>query len=80
MKCRECIFYHKENNTCQSKKCVGVNDSRITSSCTGTFVPDLSVNDLISNITVTCANGSATITATCGYEIPGVLKIKSTQG
>ena len=19
--CRECVYYHKENNTCQSKKC-----------------------------------------------------------
>ena len=19
--CKECIYYHKENNTCQSKKC-----------------------------------------------------------
>lgn len=30
MKCKECIFYHGENNTCQSKKCAGVNDGRIT--------------------------------------------------
>lgn len=30
MKCKECIFYHKANNTCQSKKCAGVNDGRIT--------------------------------------------------
>lgn len=56
-----------------------VSDSRITASSTGTFFPDMSVNDLISNIVVTCDNGSATITATCSYEIPGVLKIKTTQ-
>lgn len=30
MRCKECVFYHKENNTCQSKKCAGVNDGRIT--------------------------------------------------
>ena len=27
---KECIFYYKANNTCQSKKCAGVNDGRIT--------------------------------------------------
>ena len=74
------VEFDIEDVTVSNTGSVTVNDSRITSSCTGTFVPDLSVNDLISNITVTCANGSATITATCSYEIPGVLKIKSTQG
>lgn len=30
MRCKECVFYHKENNTCQSKKCACVNEGRIT--------------------------------------------------
>lgn len=30
MKCKECMLYHKSNNTCQSKKCAGVNDGKIT--------------------------------------------------
>lgn len=28
--CIECAYYHKENNTCQSKKCVTGTDRRIT--------------------------------------------------
>ena len=52
-----------------------VTDSRITASSTGTFVPDLSVADLVSNLSVTCTNGSATITGTTSYDITGTLKI-----
>lgn len=54
---------------------ITVSDSRIKADMTGTFIPDLSVIDLISNISVTCAEGSATITATTSYEIPGVLRL-----
>ena len=28
--CKECIYYHKENNTCQSKKCVTGGDGYVT--------------------------------------------------
>lgn len=28
--CKECIYYHKENNTCQSKKCATGGTGRIT--------------------------------------------------
>ena len=55
---------------------VTVTDSRITAKNTGTFMPDYSVSDLVSNVTVTCANGSATIKGTCKYPIMGVLRIK----
>ena len=55
---------------------VTVLDSRIKSSNIGLFIPDLSVDDLVSDISVTCADGSATITGTTSYDIVGVLKIK----
>lgn len=55
---------------------ITVSDSRITAGRTGTFIPDLSVNDLVSGISVTCATGSATITGITSYDIPGTLKIK----
>lgn len=54
---------------------VTVTDSRIKAANTGIFVPDLSVADLISDITVTCSDGSAVIEGTTNYDIPGVLKI-----
>ena len=28
--CVECAYYHRENNTCQSKKCATGTDGRIT--------------------------------------------------
>ena len=28
--CKECIYYHKENNTCQSKKCATRGTGHIT--------------------------------------------------
>ena len=28
--CIECAYYHRENNTCQSKKCATGTDGRIT--------------------------------------------------
>lgn len=52
-----------------------VNDVKIRAGAVGTFVPDPSVRDLISNITVTCTNGTATIAATGSYPIFGKLKI-----
>ena len=54
---------------------VVVSDNRITTSSKGTFIPDMSVADLVSGISVTCTNGSATITGTTSYDIPGTLKI-----
>lgn len=65
-----------ENVILTSTGSVTVSDSRIKSVNTGVFIPDLSVSDLVSNISVTCANGSATITGTTSYDIVGVLKIK----
>jgi len=29
-RCEECVYYHKENNTCQSKKCVTGKEGYIT--------------------------------------------------
>lgn len=54
---------------------ITITDSRISGSSLGTFVPDLSVIDLVDNITVTFTEGSATITADTSYDIPGTLKI-----
>ena len=65
-----------ENVVLTSDGTVTVEDSRIKSTNTGSFTPDLSVMDLVSGINVTCANGSATITGTTAYDIPGTLKIK----
>lgn len=65
-----------ENVVLTSTGTVTVQDSRITASNTGTFIPDLSVADLVSNPSVTCAAGSATVTGTTSYDIPGTLKIR----
>lgn len=64
-----------ENVILPSSGSVTVTDSRIKSTHTGTFTPDMSVADLVSGISVTCANGSATVTGTTSYDIPGTLKI-----
>lgn len=55
---------------------VTVTDSRITYGAVAEFVPDASIADLISNIKVTTAAGSATITGTTSYAVSGTLKIK----
>lgn len=55
---------------------VTVSDSRITAKNTGVFIPDYSVSDLVSGVTVTCAAGKATIKGTCSYPIMGTLRIK----
>lgn len=48
-----------------------ITDSRISAGDTATFVPDLSVIDLASNISVSCTTGSLTVTLTADYDIPG---------
>lgn len=55
---------------------VVISDSRITANNTGTFTPDYSVSDLVSNVSVTCTAGKATIKGTCSYPIMGTLRIK----
>lgn len=52
-----------------------ITDANIKSYSTGKFYPDLSVSDLASNVSVTCADGSATITLTSSYPIIGTLII-----
>ena len=52
-----------------------ITDDNIKSYNTGKFYPDLSVSDLASNISVVCADGSATITLTASYPIIGNLVI-----
>lgn len=49
--------------------------SGVTASNTGIFIPDSSVADLVSNIVVTCATDSVTVTATTEYDIPGEILI-----
>lgn len=62
--------------TIPSTGSVTVTDSRITAESTGTFMPDDSVSDLISDVSVTCTSGSATVSGTCSYPIMGILRIK----
>lgn len=52
-----------------------VNDAKITAGQVGVFIPDPSIMDLASNLTVTCTNGRATISGTGNYPIFGKLKI-----
>lgn len=54
---------------------VTVTDSRIKDTSTAVFIPDISVNDLVSNLSVVCSQGSAIITGTTSYDIPGVLRV-----
>ena len=65
-----------ENVVLTSSGSVTVSDSRISTSSSGTFIPDLSVNDLVTGISVTCNNGSAIVRGTTSYDIPGTLKIR----
>ena len=32
--CKDCIYYHKENGTCQSKKCATYGDGKVSVSYT----------------------------------------------
>ena len=66
-----------ENVTVTSTGNVIISDDRIKTTSTGSFIPDPSVADLISNINVTCNNGSATVTGTTSYTVFGTLKIKN---
>lgn len=52
-----------------------IEDSRITSNHTAEFIPDMSVNDLVTDISVTCYDGYLIITGNTEYDIPGLLKI-----
>lgn len=64
-----------ENVVLTSTGSVTVTDSRIKSTSVGTFVPDNTVSDLVSDLSVTCSNGSAVITGTTAYDVTGTLKI-----
>lgn len=48
-----------------------ISDNRIKATDTATFVPDLSVIDLATNVKATCSAGSVIVTATAKYDIPG---------
>ena len=48
-----------------------ISDSRILSTDTAVFVPDLSVADIAGTISVRVANGSVTVTSNSEYDIPG---------
>ena len=54
---------------------LNVSDPRIIAADDAEFIPDLSVIDLVSNISATCADGSVTVTLTSNYPIPGTIKI-----
>lgn len=65
-----------DNVVLPSSGSVSVTDTRIKSGSSAEFVPDNSVADLVSSISVTCAAGKATITGTTSYDISGTLKVK----
>lgn len=52
-----------------------VSDPRIISGDEAEFIPDLSVIDLVSDISATCSDGSVKVTLTSSYPIPGTIKI-----
>lgn len=52
-----------------------VNDDRIKSTSVGYFYPDPAVVDLASDIAVSCADGSVTVTLTSDYDIFGTLVV-----
>lgn len=54
-----------------------VNNSEISNSDIGEFIPDSSVADLVTSSNVTCTNGKATITVQSNYDIFGTLVIKN---
>ena len=65
----------KRGLTVTKGKSITVSDAGIKATNTGVFTPDLSVEDLASDISVVCANGSATISLTSDYDIIGDLVI-----
>ncbi len=52
-----------------------VTDSRVKSTNSATFIPDLSVADLVSANSCTCTDGKVTVTLTADYPITGRLII-----
>ena len=48
-----------------------ITDNRISAGDTAVFIPDLSVIDLATGVSVVCANGSLTVSLTADYDIPG---------
>lgn len=50
-------------------------DSSITKDTKAIFIPDLSITDLVSNVSVSCTTGKATITLESDYDIIGELII-----
>ena len=65
----------KKNLTVPSTGTLVVTDAGIKATDKGTFTPDLSVDDLASDISVVCEAGKATITLTSDYDIIGDLVI-----
>ena len=63
------------NNICVENGSHTITDSRISASDTAQFTPDLSVEDLVSDINVVCSEGKAVITCTSDYKIYGNLII-----
>ena len=65
----------KKNLTVPSTGSLVVTDAEIKATSTGVFTPDLSVDDLASDISVVCEAGKATISLTSDYDIIGDLVI-----
>ena len=61
----------KDDGSSTGTKQLVIENSEIHADNTAKFVPDLSVADLATNITATCAEGSVTVVLTSSYEIPG---------
>lgn len=62
---------HFENVVVTKGVALVLTDNRILATDTAVFVPDLSVADLVTTSTCTCAAGKVTINVTANYDIPG---------
>ena len=69
----ESITY--ENVVVESSKSTIISDDKIKANSVAYFYPDASVADLATDITVNCANGSATISLTSNYDVFGTLVV-----
>lgn len=62
---------HFENVVVSKGVALALTDDRILAGDTAVFVPDLSVADLVTASTCTCAAGKVTVSVTANYDIPG---------
>lgn len=64
---------HFKNVVVEKLSTLTIEDDRILETDTAVFVPDLSVADLASDITVSCSNGSVSVVSNSNYDLPGTI-------